>query len=180
MHRHLLTSLGYLLFLFCSLNVPAVTAAEKSEEASLKGNYAINLASSLDPFSSTNVAPDPLYKRYRLYKSRFERNGKLWYRLRLGFFPDLGTAQDILNSMETKYPGSWITRVSDKEKQESAGSTIFGKASTAVAEKPQPPPPALAEQAPAVSYDRLAQYMEEARQSMANGESGSAPNTLRT
>ena len=125
MHKYILTGIGYFLFLLCSFNVlPAETGTEKTEESHLAGNYAINLASSLDPFTSNNVPPHAVFDDYRLYTSRFSKDGQLWYRLRVGFFPTSTAAEHIHKDLASQYPGAWIPTVTDAEKDQSAGTTI--------------------------------------------------------
>jgi len=182
LRRYLLTIIGYFLFLSCSLNVTAETGTEKNEESHFTGNYAISLAASVVPFSSYNVTPDSAFDKYRLYTSEFEKDGKSWYRLRLGFFTTKEAADKVHKILTKRYPGSWITKVSEQEKKQSSSATIFSAPANVVALPSTPPLPQqqnVAPQQPEITDEKLAQYMEEARQSMA-GEDYSRAITIYT
>ena len=172
-----LAALFYVLFSLYPIHGYAESdISTTNDRKHLNGLYAINLASSLDPFNDKNVGHDPLFDSYRLYTSSFEKDGRQWYRLRVGFFTDKKTAGRILESLSTRYPGCWIARVTAREKEQSAASAITFAPAQATAPPSNPPPGQNANvpELPALTDERIASYMEEARQSMANSDYGRA------
>jgi hypothetical protein len=73
--------------------------------------YAINLISSLEPIDPSTLDKSEIPENYRLYTTRFEKDGKTWHRLRLGFFPTQEAARQVMDSMRRRYSGAWVTRV---------------------------------------------------------------------
>lgn len=172
----ILAALFYVLFSLYPIHGYAESDFATNDGKYLSGLYAINLASSLDPFNNKNVRHDPLFDTYRIYTSRFDKDGTQWYRLRVGFFPDKETADKILESLSTRYPGCWITRVTEAEKERSAMTAIEFTSSDATVPASIPPPRQDASEPdiPPLPKERIARYMEEARQSMANGDNSRA------
>jgi len=173
-NKYIPAVLSYILLLLCSFYAQAESGTETIKTTALPGLYAISLASSLDPFNENNVRHDRVFDTYRLYTSQLRKDGKLWYRLRLGFFPTREAALKIHKAFAKQYPGSWITKVSKKEKEFSAKTAISFGAAIAASRQSNP----LSRQASiaTLSNERLAQYMEEARQSMAKGDYSRAVN----
>ena len=94
-----------LLLLFASSSV----AAEEYQR------YAITLASSSEPFDPASLPHRDVLKKYFVYISRFSRDGKLWYRLRLGFFDSINNSKPALRQFRFSYPDAWISGVNDSE-----------------------------------------------------------------
>jgi hypothetical protein len=77
--------------------------------------YVVNLESSTKPI----VVP-PLRNlvdagQYVIYTSRFELDGRMWNRLRVGFFSSPGDAQLVLDAFKTKFPHAWVAVATDRE-----------------------------------------------------------------
>jgi len=172
LNRYILPTLSFVFLSLISVYVYADSGSNENDKKFLTGLYAINLASSLDPFNDKNVPHDTVFDTYRLYTSRFEQGGKLWYRLRVGFFPTNQAAQITYKSLEAQYPGAWVTKVSVQEKEFSASTAISYSPSLAAAPQPVAPPgqEPVQDNTFILSNERIAQYMEEARQSMAKGD----------
>jgi len=79
--------------------------------------YAINLKSSQKKINLPSNVKD--YEDRQLYTVRFKskKDGKIWNRLRLGFFPSLAAARRALNEIKTQYPSAWVAKASSKEQR---------------------------------------------------------------
>jgi len=79
--------------------------------------YAINLKSSQKKITPPSNIKD--YEDRQLYTVRFKskKDGKIWNRLRLGFFPSLAAARRALNGIKTQYPSAWVAKTSKKEQR---------------------------------------------------------------
>lgn len=119
--------------------------------------YALNLASS--PSAALPVKPLPApYDGYRLYRTETRQKGKIWHRLRLGFFPTRAEAEKARRALKSLYPDVWIA-VADAKEQAVAG------------ERPvQPTAPARRPAAePAPSTDEVGKLMAEGRAALGAG-----------
>ena len=65
-----------------------------------------------------------LLQAHRLYGTRVEVEGRVWQRLRLGFFPSLTAARSVQSRLEPSFPGAWIVRVSEAERQASETTAL--------------------------------------------------------
>jgi hypothetical protein len=143
--------------------VPEVTPG-KTADIDLSHPYAIHLMSTEKPIADVVISDVELLAKYRLYTSRAVVRGKLWHRLRLGFFPTMAAAQKVLPRLQADFPGAWITQVSEEERMASADTRISGPGKPAVERRPEPAPaPSAVEEA------RVAQMMEKARQATTEG-----------
>ncbi len=94
--------------------------------------YAINLLSSRTPIEPERLPGPSFFKGYRLYKTEFSGKGRLWHRLRLGFFPSRKAAEKKLAKLKRRFPRAWVARVSKKERKRSAELVVIpGKAGRA-------------------------------------------------
>ncbi len=57
---------------------------------------------------------------YRIYTTQFDKDGKTWNRLRLGFFSTRQDAETVLEKLLPYFPGAWATPVSTEERADSA------------------------------------------------------------
>lgn len=107
------------LFMFLvGLTCFGATATEVHAKLQLPaGEYAINLESRLKPFNSEDLVRIIVPEGKRPYQSQFEKDGVLWYRLRLGFFDDYEQTKHILDKAVKTFQGAWITKVSEEEKR---------------------------------------------------------------
>lgn len=110
--------------------------------------YAINLASSVEPFSAEDVPDREEFHTYHPYTTRYLKGNKTWHRLRLGFFRTRSNAAAALKRLASHYPDAWIAKVSPEEKDlalESDFSTMLAEAEvpTRVVEGITAPEPAV-------------------------------------
>lgn len=110
--------------------------------------YAINLASSLQPFSAAELPDLEAMREYRVYTTRFDKDGKTWNRLRLGFFSGREDAETVLRGLLPYFPGAWITPVSLEERTASAdavledGAGVLKRGRRPLSPAPEPDPAA--------------------------------------
>jgi hypothetical protein len=146
--------------------------------------YVVNLASSIRPFSPESLPKLEQFMSYRLYTTLFEKDGKTWHRLRLGFFKSNAAATAVMNNLVSNYPHAWVAKAAVNERMQSGKTMLVGTrhlAATAAAaetntmERPeiimaksesQGDLPAQSAAAAAIPAERLSSLMEEARQMM--------------
>jgi tetratricopeptide (TPR) repeat protein len=134
--------------------------------------YVINLASSPAPFQEKELPPLDEFSSYRLYTTTFDKSGKQWYRIRLGFFERVADAERVKEQLLAQYPEAWITKASVAERIRSRESMLAGRNARSVAASP------TASQHPGagtvISPERLASLMQEARNNMADKDYAAA------
>jgi len=144
--------------------------------------YVINLASSIQPFSSGNLPRLEQFTTYRLYTTLFEKDGKPWHRLRLGFFKSSTEATTVMNEMSSHYPYAWVAEAAVNERMQSGETMLVGNrleaGTTRAADARERPAvtkakpesqrnlPPQQHRSAAIPAERLDALMEEARQKM--------------
>lgn len=103
---------------------PAAVSAKAEIPALDEGGFGINLSSSLAPPRPGTLPRPAGLEEYRLYTAEYRANGKVWHRLRLGFFADRAVAEQVRRRVVTTYPGAWITPVTTEERQQSASRIV--------------------------------------------------------
>lgn len=86
--------------------------------------FAINLESTPLTIDIKQVPALPIIQQHTLYISSAEIDGKLWHRLRLGFFADNAQADEVLQKLQSHYPEAWVTKVSRTEIETALKSTL--------------------------------------------------------
>ncbi|RMG28529.1 MAG: hypothetical protein D6721_08130 [Gammaproteobacteria bacterium] len=103
---------------------PGPAAARPAHRPSLPaGRYVINLASSTRPFDLRAAARRIPVEKHILYTTQVTIEGKLWYRLRLGFFASRAQAKAVLPRLASFYPRAWVARVPREEKRHAVEQT---------------------------------------------------------
>jgi len=113
-------------------------------EANLRGDpwtdlskpYVINLVSMLEPYSASDLPGHAVYRTHRVYITPFQKGGRTWYRLRLGFFKSRAAAEAMLAELEADFPGSWVDRASAEEIRQSVETSISETVPTSVSGEP--------------------------------------------
>jgi tetratricopeptide (TPR) repeat protein len=115
---------------------PARTASPAEQVKDTAGDYpyAINLASSLGHFTADALPKLDVLLAYRVYTASFVKDGKTWYRLRLGFFGSRSDASTVLDELKAHYPDAWIAKVSADERLDSSRTVLDASKPRAVAE----------------------------------------------
>jgi general secretion pathway protein D len=92
--------------------------------------YVINLISQLQPYDVDNLPRHDAFLSHSTYVVPYEKDGKTWYRLRLGFFKTRAAASAVLEELEVYFPGAWVTEASFDERKLPADAVVSGPAST--------------------------------------------------
>ena len=131
-------------------------------------HYVINLESSLHDITPPSRDSLLLDRSVTLYTKQFPIDGRVWTRLRAGFFETRGQAKVALDKVKAQYPGAWIDYASAKE----ITAALEQTGTTPVTQKPRLPEivPTLAK----APDEKIAELMEQARQSMAKNDLGHA------
>lgn len=131
----------------------------------LAGAYVINLLSQTGEIDLNKVAAIPLAEGQRLYTTQTRIKGKVWYRLRVGFFDSQEAAGRARKKISRFYPDSWIDRASNEERSTVAQERPVDISVSAVPKTPALPRvevPAL----PKAESERQRLMMNKAREVM--------------
>jgi len=85
--------------------------------------YVVSLESSTKPLSTPALPGLSGAEQYVIYTSRVTLDGRIWNRLRVGFFASRSDAQLVLNALKKQYPQAWIATASDAEVAEAVAQT---------------------------------------------------------
>ncbi|MFQ5354138.1 MAG: hypothetical protein ACE5DR_04260, partial [Thermodesulfobacteriota bacterium] len=122
----LLTGLLFILTTIITVGTAsgAIFGERENEGIDLDSPYAIHLYSTIKPVDTATLPPASLFKGYRLYTTERTVRGRLWHRLRLGFFPTKEAAGLKLKELEDKFPRASVIRVSKRERELSADLAV--------------------------------------------------------
>jgi len=139
-------------------------ASRKTSAVNYTEHYVINLESSLNNIAVPSPGSLPFSQPVTLYTTEFPIDGRVWARLRAGFFETRRQAQDAMKKLITKYPGAWVDYASAGE----ITAALEQTGRTATTQQPRLPKiiPTLAK----ASDEKIADLMEQARQSMAKND----------
>ncbi len=90
-------------------------ALSRPERHGSNAPYVINLQSRTENVPTLKDLPPGFARSHTLYVTRFEQGGKLWFRHRLGFFPNQAEAQKELNILRRYYPDAWLDQAGERE-----------------------------------------------------------------
>jgi len=79
--------------------------------------YALNLLSQQSMIEKSDLPRLPTFSKYAAYVTRFEEDGVVWNRLRLGFFETRTEAQSVASNIKSTYPDAWIVRTTADERE---------------------------------------------------------------
>ena len=79
--------------------------------------YALNLLSQQPAIKRSELPALSAFSSYATYVSRFEQDGVVWHRLRLGFFKTRTDAQKVADALSSSYPDAWVARTSSDERE---------------------------------------------------------------
>ena len=154
-------------------DIDSAVAAAEVEAGTSPFPYVINLASSVRPFQANELPELEEFDSYRLYTTTYNKSGKQWYRLRLGFFEEVTRANTVMNNLNAHFPAAWITKASVAERIRSGDLMLAGTrpgdgtASSAASEEINGPSKPVASQKQGagitISSERLESLMKEAR-----------------
>ena len=93
----------------------ATTTQEIKKNNVQSYRYVLNLESAFTKNKNPWLPDVTSLKKYALYTMPYKYKGKLWFRLRLGFFSSRSNANNALKTLKLYYPGVWVDRVSSDE-----------------------------------------------------------------
>ena len=125
------TGVGLLfIFLFYIFN-----AGVNAEDEKIKGSYAVNLLSSHKAIHIEKEKLTELANSHVVYTTSTREQGKIWHRLRLGFFDSRIEAIKAKNQLREQYPRAWTVKVSAAEMKTALAARL-----TSVNNKSKPEP----------------------------------------
>lgn len=77
---------------------------QKPPEKTKKIVYAITLESSVKPYLKDELPVLVGFEEYKVYSSRYQKNGLLGYKLRVGYFENKSEAKEALLKLKGRYP----------------------------------------------------------------------------
>jgi hypothetical protein len=118
----------------------AAQAASARPEPTL---FAVQLLWSVQPIDQSKIPPLAIFSAYTLYGAEGNRDGRRWYGLRLGFFTDTVSAQQVAHYVRSEFKAVSVVPVSSRERERASGAAAKPKESPAPA-RASPPPAAAA------------------------------------
>jgi hypothetical protein len=103
---------------------PAATARPAPEtppDPAPRYVYVIQLRATRQSAVSPPLPRLDLPDGYRLFRTTFEKDGRVWERVRVGFFATLADARAMRSRLEPRFPGAWIDRVRGAQRIASSG-----------------------------------------------------------
>jgi hypothetical protein len=85
--------------------------------------YAVQLLWAVQPIEMERVPQLAIFSAYRLYGAEGNREGRRWYGLRLGFFADSVSAQQVANYVRSEFSSVSVVPVSAGERERATRST---------------------------------------------------------
>ncbi|MFM2289548.1 MAG: hypothetical protein RL684_2691, partial [Pseudomonadota bacterium] len=85
--------------------------------------YAVQLLWSVQAIDMSRVPQLAIFSAYRLYGAEGNRDGRRWYGLRLGFFADSVSAQQVANYVRSEFASVSVVPVSAGERERATRST---------------------------------------------------------
>jgi hypothetical protein len=85
--------------------------------------YAVQLLWAVQPIDMQRVPQLAIFSAYRLYGAEGNREGRRWYGLRLGFFADSVSAQQVANYVRSEFSSVSVVPVSAGERERATRST---------------------------------------------------------
>lgn len=129
----------------------------------LRDPYAIQLHVALEGEPLPEIPDLEIIRRSRLYATTFLRDGEIWRRLRLGFFPTRSEARAARAELEPYFPDAWIATVGPGEHVASAAALVTKPLSRA---EEVPSPSGL----PAETRTEIEAWIERGRDAMTAGD----------
>ena len=160
----------------------AVTPAMTADM--LKKRYVVNLASSIKPIQTPVLDTLKNPDQYIIYTTQFPIDGRVWNRLRLGFFATRQQAEQAAESVNKRYPRAWVQVAGEQEILQAFKEITSPR--QAVASGEMVTPPADSQQLtqrrdavviqdveptlPRTSDEKISALMEEARQAVSRDD----------
>src|SRR6187455_2346116 len=106
------------------------------------GGFVINLTSSTTPMALSQPK-DPTLAQYSFFVSRRLEDGRERFRLHMGYFETLQSAEEMLTLVREVYPQAWAGEAPGKKlRPNNAAATAAAAPAPAAAARPAPAKPA--------------------------------------
>jgi len=104
------------LLVIMSAVLVSVSGEVNAAQPAAESGYVIRLASSsARDFSAADVHGAGIHAEQAFYSTRFNRSGKQWRQLRLGFFRTRAEAESVLKKLAKHYPGAQVARATSAD-----------------------------------------------------------------
>jgi len=100
--------------------------------------FAVQLHWSVQPIDQSKIPPLAIFSAYTLYGAEGNRDGRRWYGLRLGFFTDTVSAQQVANYVRSEFKAVSVVPVSTRERERASGAIPRPKENPAPGAAPLP------------------------------------------
>jgi hypothetical protein len=154
----------------------------------LKKRYVVNLASSIKPITTPLLDNLKNPDQYIIYTTLFPIDGRVWNRLRLGFFSTRKEAQKTAESVKNQYPRAWVQVATEEEILEAFKEIASPEKPASTVKSVTPPVDSqgliqrrdavvnsdIKSTLPRTSDERIADLMEEARQAISRSDNNRA------
>lgn len=137
------------------------TGKPSRPNVTLAQHYVVNLESFLEGENQPPLKDIALGKRHVVYTRKFPIEGRMWNRLRIGFFETRQQAEAFKKTLLDKYPGAWVAYASSEEINQALEQADI---LTTPVKSPLRRPKAVL---PAPSDEKVYALMEEARKAIA-------------
>ena len=81
-------------------------------------SFAVQLQWSVQPIDAASAAQHPIFQAYTLYAAEGRRAGRTWFFLRLGFFSDAVSAQQVAHYLRGDFASAAVVPVSPEERRQ--------------------------------------------------------------
>jgi len=81
-------------------------------------SFAVQLQWSVQPIDASSAPQHPIFQAYTLYAAEGRRAGRTWFFLRLGFFSDAVSAQQVAQYLRGDFASAAVVPVSPEERQQ--------------------------------------------------------------
>ena len=81
-------------------------------------SFAVQLQWSVQPIDANSAPQHPIFQAYTLYAAEGRRAGRTWFFLRLGFFSDAVSAQQVAHYLRGDFASAAVVPVSPAEQQQ--------------------------------------------------------------
>ena len=81
-------------------------------------SFAVQLQWSVQPIDAGSAPKHPIFQAYTLYAAEGRRAGRTWFFLRLGFFSDAVSAQQVAHYLRADFASAAVVPVSPEERQQ--------------------------------------------------------------
>jgi hypothetical protein len=93
-------------------------------------SFAVQLQWSVQPIDVTSIPPHPIFQAYTLYAAEGRCTGRAWFFLRLGFFSDAISAEQVAHYLRWDFTSATVVPVSSQEQLQVRQMRLCSQAGT--------------------------------------------------